>query len=56
MPKHAGARSVYVKGAFVDVLNEQFNTFDVCRAMHHNIIPILKTTRCTSVSNLFILE
>jgi len=56
MPKHAGARSLYIKGAFVGVLNEQCNTFDVHRAMHHNIIPIVKTTRCTIVSNLFILE
>jgi len=53
MPKHAGARSVYIKGIFVGVLNEQF---DVHRAVHHHIIPIVKTTRCTSVSNLFILE
>ena len=30
--------------------------FDVHRAVHLNIIPIVKPTRCTSVLNLFILE
>ena len=30
--------------------------FDVHRAVHRNIIPIVKTTRCISVSDLFILE
>jgi len=30
--------------------------FDVQRATHCNIIPTEKPTRCTSVSNLFILE
>jgi len=27
MPKNAGARSVCIKGAFVGVMNEQFNTY-----------------------------
>jgi len=27
--------------------------FDVHRAMHHNIISVIKPTRCTNVSNLF---
>ena len=30
--------------------------FVIHRAVHHNIIRIVKPTRCTSVSNLFILE
>ena len=30
--------------------------FDVHRAVHHNIIPIVNPNRCTSVSNLFTLE
>jgi len=30
--------------------------FDIHRAVHHNIIPIVKPTRCTSVSNLFNFE
>jgi len=42
-------RSVYIEGAFVGVLNEQFNIFYVHRAMLHNIIPIVKPTRCASV-------
>jgi hypothetical protein len=29
------------------------NTFDVCRAVHCNIISMGKPTRCTNVSNLF---
>jgi hypothetical protein len=31
-------------------------SFDVHRAVHRNIISIVKPTRCTSVSNLFYLE
>jgi len=30
--------------------------FDVHMAVHRNIIPIVKPTRCNDVSNLFILE
>ena len=30
-----------------------FGKFDVHRAVHRNIIPIAKPTRCTNVSNLF---
>ena len=30
--------------------------FDVHRAVHRNVISIVKSTVCTSVSNLFILE
>jgi hypothetical protein len=30
--------------------------FDVHRVVHRNIISIVKPTRCSSVSNLFILE
>ena len=30
-----------------------FHKFDVHRAVHHNIISIVKSTRCTNVSNLF---
>ena len=29
MPKHAGARSVYIKGAFVGIINEQFNSIKI---------------------------
>jgi len=27
--------------------------FDIHRAVHHNIISIVKPTRCTNISNLF---
>jgi len=40
-------------------LSQTFATsksFDVHRAVHPNIISIVKPTRCTSVSNVFILE
>ena len=30
--------------------------FDVRRVVHRNIVPVAKPTRCTSVSNVFILE
>jgi hypothetical protein len=30
--------------------------FDVHMAVHRNIIPIVKPTRCNNVSNLFVLE
>jgi len=30
--------------------------FDVHRAVHYNIISIVKPTRCTNVSNLFYFE
>jgi len=33
-----------------------YSELDVHRAVHHNIIPIVKPTRCTIVSNYFILE
>jgi len=29
MPKHAGARSVYIKGAFTGAMNEQFNSIKI---------------------------
>ena len=34
-------------------IKRQFIRFDVHRAVHRNIISILKPTRCTNVSNLF---
>jgi len=34
-------------------LNQKIHRFDVHRAVRHNIISIVKPTRCTNVSNLF---
>jgi len=34
-------------------LNTVYPKFDVRRAVHHNIISIVKPTKCTNVSNLF---
>ena len=39
-----------------DVSPKYLPLFDVHRAVHRNIISIVNPTRCTSVSNLFILE
>ena len=33
--------------------NKGADKFDIHRAVHRNIIPIVKQTRCTNVSNLF---
>ena len=38
LPKNAGARSIYVRGAFVCVMNEQFNTFYIYCSVHRNIL------------------
>jgi hypothetical protein len=47
----------YEKKFFILCLGNYCNgDFDVHGAVHRNIIPIVKPTRCTSVSNLFILE
>jgi len=35
---------------------QKTHNFDVQMAVHPNIIPIVKPTRCNNVSNLFILE
>ena len=35
------------------VVRISFHIFDVHRAIHRNIISIVKPTRCTNVSNLF---
>ena len=42
-------------GKLKTLLSTQTN-FDVHRAVHHNIISIVKPTRCTNVSDYFILE
>jgi len=39
-----------------DVTVRTVNKFDAHGAVHRNIISIVKPTRCTNVSNLFILE
>ena len=46
---------VYILCKKLYLLNRHYRT-DVHRAMHHNIISTVKPTRCTNVSNLFILE
>jgi len=39
-----------------DVKVRTVSKFDAHKAVHCNLIPIVKPTKCTSVSNLFILE
>ena len=40
MPKHAGARYVYIKGAFVGVMNEQFNSIKILIINNMKIVSV----------------